>query len=248
VIHIFICEDNCKQREYIDALVKKFILIEHYDMALTLSCGNPTELLNYLEKHPSKNNLYFLDIDLQHEINGITLASIIRERDAFGKIVFITTHAELSYLTFQYQIEAMDYIIKDKPDEIPERVKKCIDLTHSRYLDDDHPKRSGFQVKVGEQIQVIPFADILFFESHPTLPHKIILHTQNKQIEFRDSMSAVAKKAGLDFFRCDKSFVVNLKNIVCVDSNTREIEMKGGNTIFASVRKLKELLNLLDNI
>ena len=245
MIHIFICEDDRKQREYLETIVQNFVLIEHYNMELALSTDNPTDLLDYLEKHPSKNNLYFLDVDLQHEIDGIALAAKIRDWDTFGKIVFITINSELSYLTFQYQVEAMDYILKDKPEEIPKRVKKCIDLAHTRYLDDDHPKRSGFQIKVGDQIQIIPLKDILFFESHPTLPHKIILHTENKQIEFRDSMSATAEKAGPDFYRCDKSFIVNIRNIVNVDSSTREITMKGGETIFASVRKVKELIGLI---
>ena len=248
MIRIFICEDNHKHREYIESLVQKYTFIEDYDMELTLSTSSPVELLSYLQSHPSKNNLYFLDIELGHEIDGITLAAMIRERDAFGKIVFITTHAELSHLTFQYQVEAMDYIVKDKPDEIPARVKKCIDLAHSRYIDDDHPKRNGFPIKVGDQIQVIPFSEILFFESHPTLPHKVILHTKNKQIEFRDSMNSTAKRAGSDFYRCDKSFIVNLKNIVSFDASTRLITVQGGDTIFVSVRKVKELVTLLKSL
>ena len=123
MLSIFICEDNQSQRERMEAIVRNYILIENYSMELTLSVGSPSELLDYLEVHPAKNALYFLDVDLQHEMNGILLAFELRKLDAFGKIVFITVHAELSYLTFKYRVEALDYIIKSSKNDIANRRK-----------------------------------------------------------------------------------------------------------------------------
>ena len=51
--------------------------------------------------------------DLGADINGINLGEEIRQLDPTGYIIFITTHAELSHLTFKYKVEALDYIIKD---------------------------------------------------------------------------------------------------------------------------------------
>lgn len=246
MLQVFICEDNPKQLAQLKILVNNCILIENYDMKITLSTGDPIELLNYVEEHTIKNALYFLDVDLQHEIDGIILASKLREMDTFGKIIFITTHAELALLVFQYQVEAMDYIIKDKSDEIEKRVKSCIDLAHTHYLDDNHPKRPGYPVKVGEQIQVIPFNEIMFFESHPTLTHQMVLHMENGTIKFRGAISAIEKSCP-DFYRCHHSFVVNPKNIKCVDTAKKEIEMVNGETILVSFRRLKELLSRINS-
>ena len=52
--------------------------------------------------------------------------------DPRGFIVFITAHGELSHMTFQYCIEAMDYIVKDYPERIPDRIKQC--LFHAKDL------------------------------------------------------------------------------------------------------------------
>lgn len=49
-------------------------------------------------------------------MNGFELAQEIRKFDPRGFIIFITTHAELSYMTFTYKVEALDYIIKDDID------------------------------------------------------------------------------------------------------------------------------------
>ncbi|MGH2251757.1 response regulator, partial [Enterococcus faecalis] len=108
--------------------------------------------------------LYFFDVDLQHELSGIALAYEIRKIDNIGKIIFVTTHSEMSYLTFTYKIEAMDYIIKDIPEEIDRRVRECIKVAHERYLSDIvSNKVKFFKVKVGDTIRSIPYDEIMFF-------------------------------------------------------------------------------------
>ena len=247
MLQVFIVEDNDIQRRNLEKLISNCILIEGYDMGIVLSVGSPTEFLDYLGEHTSKNALYFLDVDLRHEINGIVLAAKIREVDVFGKIVFVTTKAELSYLTFQYQVEAMDYIVKDKPEEIGIRVKKCIDLAHKHYLHEDHPKRPGYSVKIGEQIQIIPYEEIMFFESSPVITHQMILHMENSKIKFRGSISAIEKSCP-DFYRCHQSIVVNPKNIKRIDTAKKEIEMVNGQVVFVAVRRLKGLVQRINTV
>ena len=50
--------------------------------------------------------IYFLDVDLKSDINGIKLGSKIREKDTRGFIIFTTTHLEMSYFAFKYKVEA----------------------------------------------------------------------------------------------------------------------------------------------
>lgn len=56
--------------------------------------------------------MLFLDIQLEADINGIKLASEIRKHDPVGNIIFVTSHSELTYLTFVYKVAAMDFILK----------------------------------------------------------------------------------------------------------------------------------------
>ena len=111
MLKAFICEDNKNQREKLTKIIEDIILIENYDMDLGLSTSDPYELINSITG-TTNTGIYFLDVDLHSDINGIQLAEKIREHDPRGFIVFITTHAEMSYLTFIYKVEAMDYIIK----------------------------------------------------------------------------------------------------------------------------------------
>ena len=110
MIKIYICEDIEEQRNRIRSLVKDIILEEKLDMTIEIASPNPMEILNKAKENDKDISLYFFDVDLNSNINGIDLASKIREFDQRGFIVFITTHGEMSYLTFTYKVEAMDYI------------------------------------------------------------------------------------------------------------------------------------------
>lgn len=103
VLRIFVCEDNKEQRERISKIIKDIILIEDFDMELTLITEKPDDVISYIKENDGVG-LYFLDIDLKSSINGIKLATKIREYDLRGFIVFITTHTEMSYLTFMYRL------------------------------------------------------------------------------------------------------------------------------------------------
>ncbi|MCL2367079.1 MAG: LytTR family DNA-binding domain-containing protein [Oscillospiraceae bacterium] len=243
MLHVFLCEDDQACLTHIETVIKNHILIEDYDMELTLSVDNPTSLLEYLDTHPIEHGLYFLDVDLQHEMDGIVLASKIRIHKPAAKIVFVTNHAELSHLTFRYRIEALDYIVKDNPEEMIGWIKDCIDVAYERYLSDQSPKRGGYQVKAGGQTRVIPFDEILYFESHPA-PHKIILHTKIGQVEFYGSLSNVLD-INTDFFRCHKSFVVNTKHIRHVSKPKREVTMNNGAIVLVTKAKIKALLDAM---
>ncbi|EAG7295577.1 response regulator transcription factor [Listeria monocytogenes] len=104
MLPVFICEDNRMQRERLTKYIEDYIMVEHFDMKLELSTGDPFELVSRMPTHQGMG-LYFLDIDLgQPDMNGFELAQEIRKFDPRGFIIFITTHAELSYMTFTYKV------------------------------------------------------------------------------------------------------------------------------------------------
>jgi DNA-binding LytR/AlgR family response regulator len=77
VLGVFICEDNEVQRKQVTSFIRKYLLIEELDMAIKVSTGDPEEILDYLEQHPDSRGIYFLDVDLKCEMNGIELGAIV---------------------------------------------------------------------------------------------------------------------------------------------------------------------------
>ena len=111
MIDIYICEDNQKQLNLFKKYISNTILIEEMDMKIALATSDPHALL---EKILTAENtgLFFLDIDLKSDMDGLALAQRIRQIQPRCFIIFITSHSEMSFLTFQYKVEALDFIIK----------------------------------------------------------------------------------------------------------------------------------------
>ena len=94
MLDIFVCEDDTVQRQTIVQTIENTVLIEELDMQLVLDAGDPFVLLEKV-KTSQNTGIYFLDIDLNSNMNGMKLAQQIRLSDPRGFIIFITAHSEL---------------------------------------------------------------------------------------------------------------------------------------------------------
>lgn len=240
MLQIFICEDNQIQRERINKSIENCIMIENLDMKISLSTDNPYEILNYLG-NKDISGVYFLDVDLRSEINGIKLAEMIRDYDPRGFIIFITTHAEMSYLTFLYKVEAMDYIIKDNAQVVKERIHQCLMNAHKKYSSRTTEMQKNFTLKVEDKVVSIEYKKVLFFETSGTI-HKIILHAIDRQIEFYSKMKEIEVQLDNRFYRCHRSYLINKDNIKEIDVHNRTIYMINDQECPVAIRLMKGLI------
>ena len=244
-MNIFICEDDPKQRERLENIVNEQISSTDLDMEIALSTQSPTALLEYLESHQVQSGLYFLDVDLQCDINGIELGAKIRNADIFATIVFVTTHSEMTPLVFTYKVQALDYIIKDDPpQEIAKRIVECIQIAYKHCLSDRRENTKYYVINIGKQTLSVPYDSILYFESCVDQRNKLVLHTVDNMLSFRGHISAVSK-LGSPFCMCHQSYVVNVDNIRNVDKENRLIEMISGETVIISRRRMTELIQCM---
>lgn len=240
MLGVFICEDNEVQRNEIESFIKNYLLIEELDMEIKVSTADPREILAYLETHPVSRGIYFLDVDLQCDVNGIQLGTKIREKDLYGKIVFITTHDELLALTFKYKVEAMDYILKeDEIFAIRERIQEALNQAQRHYQKEAQKEDDFIQLRIGNQIRVFDLQQVIFFETAPT-PHKLILHLSNSMLEFYGKINEIPELSPL-LVKIHKSFVINYKNIEVIDKKKREVIMNNGEKCLLSIRLIKQL-------
>ncbi|MCL2865263.1 MAG: LytTR family DNA-binding domain-containing protein [Lachnospiraceae bacterium] len=246
MLSIFICEINPEQRTHLEQTITNQILIENLNAKLVLSTSDPTQILDYLKEHPRTSGLYFLEANLQHEMDGFTLAAEIRERDLLGHIVFVTGHSELTLTTFSMKIEALDYIVKGKEyDEIRERIVACLHVAHQRYMNTLAQANELFQANVSGKRLFFPISDIMFFETSDRTKNRVILHLENETIDFRYSLKD-AENQNSNLIRTHSSYVVNLQNIDYVDPKQMEIKMTNGEFVRLSVRGLQALKKKLN--
>ena len=121
MLDIYICEDNKKQLSLFTGYIRDAVLIENLDMQIVLAPSDPDEILEGM-KASSNMGVFFLDIDLKSRINGLTLAQEIRKLQPRCFIIFITSHSEMGFLTFQYKVEPLDFIIKSSTEDIKRKI------------------------------------------------------------------------------------------------------------------------------
>lgn len=235
----YICEDIEVQRDKMQQLIENIILMENLDMELGCVSGDPHRILEEV-KETKDVGIYFLDIALGADMTGLILAQEIRKYDPRGFIVFVTTHSEMSYMTFIYKLEAMDFILKDAPEELGKRVHECILKANQRFVSAHNKVQANFSVKVNEKVFTVDYDDILFFETSLNV-HKIILHCKNRQMEFLGKLKEIEKEVDGRFYRCHRSFLVNKDNIREIDFQKRVIRMAGGDECLISSRMMKGL-------
>ncbi|AQY50133.1 accessory gene regulator protein A [Listeria weihenstephanensis FSL R9-0317] len=241
MIEVFICEDESNQRNQIVKYVENYIMIENFDMELALSTGDPEELLSYVQFSGEGMALYFLDVDLKHpRLDGLALAQKIREYDPRGFIVFITTHAELSYLTFTYKVEAMDYIIKDDFENVRNRIFDCMKSVEERVGRERKDVGKYFTMKLEEKVIHELYDDILFLETSAKA-RRIILHAKDRQIEFYGRMKGLDEKLDERFFRTHRSFILNTDKIESINYSKGTITVVNGEICTLATRLGKEL-------
>lgn len=236
---IVICEDDLIQLERTKKIIENYAMIEDNGMKVVLATTKPKDVLLFLQTENA--DCYFLDIDLNDEITGIALGSKIREKDPIANLVYITTHAEMSFLTFIYKLAALDFIIKDNADTLKEKLLSTLKEAHRRYLKmGEQDNIQKLQIKTTGRTHNIDFHNIYFFEASPD-SHKVILHLENEHIEFYGRLK---NYEGLhpDFYRCHKSFIVNKSKIKNIDSKERAIFLENGELCYASARLIKGLV------
>lgn len=236
---VYICEDNKKEREIIKQAVEKTIFINNLDFGIGEITENPYEIIEKINTSKKERGIYFLDVDLKSTINGVQLGAEIRKYDPNGFIIFITSHGELSYLTFTYKIEALDYIIKDDL-QIANRVSECLLYIERKLKLEEGEVSKVFTVKVGEKNISIDFDNILFFETTETL-HRIKIHCKNRKLVFYGTMKEVIAKLDNRFYRCHRSFIVNKDYIKEIDKKKMIITLKNEQSILVSSRLLKNI-------
>ncbi|HJE01828.1 MAG TPA: LytTR family DNA-binding domain-containing protein [Staphylococcus auricularis] len=236
---IYICEDDPKQLENLKTIISNYIMIEEKEMEIELATDDPEAILEHA-KDTDEIGCYFLDIQLNAEMNGMKLATELRKVDPVGNIIFVTSHSELTYLTFIYKVAAMDFVFKDDPEEIKTRVIDCLKTAETRLkLLSQESSVETIELKRGSNSLYVQYDDVMFFESS-SKSHRLIAHLDNRQIEFYGSLKELSK-IDQRFFRCHNSFVINRHNIESIDSKTRTVNFKNGECCYASVRNIKKI-------
>ena len=214
MIEIYLCDDEDAVRDQIRTALEWKIFVENYDMRVAYSAHGGEELLEAAKD--CQQGVYFLDVDLKdRDWDGFRLGQELRRRDPRGTLVYITGYGDLVWRTFQYHLEAFDYIVKE-PEQIGASASRCLEEIHTRLLAGRQAPAEMFTLRTGEMVRHVPLRDILFFET-ASAPHHVVLHTASSQMDFLGSLNALEIQLGDLFIRTHRAYLVAADKIEAVD-------------------------------
>ncbi len=230
MIQIYLCDDEEAVLHQVKTALEWKIFMENYDMEVACAVPSAQALLDALGD--SRRNVYFLDVDLKDGAwDGFTLGRELRRRDPHGTLVYITSYGDLAWKTFQYHLEAFDYIVKE-PDRIGPSAARCLEAVHARLLDERRDPAEVFSLRAGEETRHVPLADILFFETAPRA-HHVYLHTADSRLDFVGSLNQLEQELGGRFVRVHRAYLAAWDKIEAADWKGNRVRV-GGRTCLLS--------------
>lgn len=213
MIKIAICEDEKEQQE----LLKRYInqIFDVLSVKCRLEVFNSGEEL--LERYSKDTDILLLDIQMG-QINGIDTARKVRVLDDKVEIIFIT--ALIEYALEGYEVRAYRYLIKPvKYNNLKDNIINCIKEVDI--------KNKYIVVKVQGSQTKLNVNEIAYIEVQK---ETITIHTLNEVYKINGTMSNIEKEIDCSrFFRCHKSFLVNLEHVksikqyVAILENSKEV-------------------------
>lgn len=227
-MNIAICDDN----PYIHSKLEEVIFEVFLEDKNQYSCDcfhSSESLLTYVSTNRQNYQLYLLDIEMA-QMDGLTLATLIREKDSDAIIIFITSHQELMQEAFE--VNAYHFLLKPLDYQQTKRVLL-------RGIESMKAKGELFQYKVRKRIFSLYLKEIDYFESNQ---RKIIIHTKNNQmLDYYGSLKEVVCQTPRSLFaQVHNSYVVNMERIISFDGN--QVLLTSGVTILIT-KKYRQLFN-----
>lgn len=221
-MNIIICEDDKYYRDYIEKILTNHINAEHSKAQIMLSTGDPQEVIDYIHVN-GEVSLYYLDIKLTETTSGFDLAELLRETDYLSHIIFITNYREMMPLTYEYKLEALDYIVKEDSEHVKKKICEGLDYVDKR-------QKSHVQclnIKNRQKNVSMPLNSICYIESIKS-SHKLNIYYDNGVLTVSGLLKEVEKQLDMNFLRCHKSLIVNMGKVVEIDKRNRILTLNAG--------------------
>ena len=197
MIHIAICDDEKRMSDHIRAMASDFFRKKNREIYFrTFSSGE--ELLSY----DGQIDILFLDIQMKG-MDGMETARKLRASKFRGFLLFITVLKEMVFQSFE--VQAYDYLVK------PVDEKQFGKTMERLFASMQNASEDSLLVQKGYEGRIIREEEIIFCE---IIDRKIYLNLASGEVvDYYERIENLETKLGSHFFRCHRSYLINLKHL-----------------------------------
>ena len=174
-------------------------------------------------------DILLLDIQMPGK-NGMETAKELRRKNKKTIIIFVTALDDFVFQAFD--VGAFHYLVKPFEDgKFAEVLLNAVKQSEDRKKQERAGRKReqpSLMITTGGEHVSVNLEDIVYAE---VFDRKVILHTMDSDIEYYGKMKELEEKAGDEFFRTHRSFLVNFGYIRKYDATT--VYLKKGQALMA---------------
>ncbi len=201
MINIAVCDDEKYFLEELSEKITKFFNCKSIEITLKKFASGES-LITFTDDF----DIIFLDIKMKNT-DGFQAARELRSRGFSGYIVFVTSLREAVYDSFEFN--AFDYLVKPLSD-------RNFNKTMNRLYGTLQNSARQILIKRKSDWSIVRLSEILYCE---VINRKVYIHLKNSSvIDFYGKLEELAEKLDNSFFRCHRSYIVNLAHCKSINS------------------------------
>ena len=219
MLSIAVCDDEviecCNMAKKIEAILEEIKI-----PCMTCQFQSGEDLLQALESF----DIVFLDIIMQ-DLDGMKTAKMFREKANDKILIFVSSSRE--YVFEAYDVEAFQYLLKPVDD------RKLKSVLHKAVLKTESRSQEFIIVSRERQKKKLFLDDIYYFEIRGRI---VDVHGPEGVFAYYEQIGELENKLqDYGFFRCHKSYLVNLK--YADGYNRQEVILENGDKIVIAKRR-----------
>lgn len=211
-------------------------LLKEYIQRYSQERGIPVEVsvfedgLSFIGNYEPPCDVVLMDIEMPN-VDGMKAAEMLRKVDTKVNLVFVTNMAK--YAIRGYEVEAIGFIVK------PVNYYALALLFDKVVQRKQADQEDQVLIPVDGGRKRVALSDIYYIE---VIDHLLIYHTAEGALMSAGKLAELEKSLGQrQFFRCQKSFLINLKYVTEIKS---QFVLVHGNEIPVGRNKRKELIDV----
>lgn len=209
LLHIALCDDEPSEIEYVSTLVRQWM--QQAGVMACLSAFDSAE--HFLFHYAEDKSIDILLLDIQMKaMDGVALARQIRADNEAVQIAFITGYPD--FMAEGFDVSALHYLMK------PVKAAQLFTVLERALQNVRRPAPALFLTVEGE-VHRIPLGEIQYVEAQG---HYVTLHTVRRTFTVKMNLSDIHKSLGDGFFRCQRSFIVNIKYVRKITRTVIELD------------------------
>ncbi len=194
-------------------------LLTHYiellpEYEVTGEAANGEELIQLVKQE--RPQIVLVDINMPG-VNGVDAAKTCKTLDPCLQVIFTTGYDEFAVEAFN--LAAVDYIVKPIAKVrlfiALEKAKVALQVQKRMAAKQRSQLLTKLAIKSNLTVVYVNIDDILYVEKEG---RKSIIYLEQERIETMDSLQEIEKRLPPTFYRTHRSYVVNLRKIVKIDS------------------------------